>query len=321
MGNAALEILGRAASNGVHVLDDAGVKDLLPCLGIELGGEAPAGAVELRIALNNTREFGMVISAGLGGTDGALSAGNFKTDRAAVHAATQLTDAGDFLGLFKRSFAYQRLAARATRQGRPSPDALLLDCFGRLLDLAAQVTAGNGEAGLGLSQLDLDGLWLGERVTAPAARCELGARIPQRLDRPIAKIDKLIHPKTIGLIGVSGSGMNFGRIILRNLMGSGYAKEQLTIIRPNEAEIDGVKCVESLRALDHKLDLLIVAVGASAVYDLVDEIIAGNASKVAEYRSGKDKLFGFFVGIAMKASKGKANPAQLNDILKKKLAG
>ncbi|MCG6932754.1 MAG: hypothetical protein LJE57_03855, partial [Gallionella sp.] len=40
-----------------------------------------------------------------------------------------------------------------------------------------------------------------------------------------------------------------------------------------------------------------------------------------EYRSGKDKLFGFFVGQAMKASKGQANPAQVNDILKKKLAG
>ncbi len=54
--------------------------------------------------------------------------------------------------------------------------------------------------------------------------------------------------------------MNFGRIILRNLMGSGYDKERLTIIRPGETEIDGVKCVESLKALDHKLDLLIVAV-------------------------------------------------------------
>jgi aspartyl-tRNA(Asn)/glutamyl-tRNA(Gln) amidotransferase subunit B len=42
---------------------------------------------------------------------------------------------------------------------------------------------------------------------------------------------------------------------------------------------------------------------------------------VAEYRSGKDKLFGFFVGQAMKASKGKANPAQLNELLKQKLAG
>ena len=60
---------------------------------------------------------------------------------------------------------------------------------------------------------------------------------------------------------------------------------------------------------------------SGAIETLVDEIIAGNADKVAEYRSGKDKLFGFFVGLAMKASKGKANPAQLNEILKKKLAG
>ena len=60
---------------------------------------------------------------------------------------------------------------------------------------------------------------------------------------------------------------------------------------------------------------------AGAIEKIVDEIIAANADKVAEYRSGKDKLFGFFVGLAMKASKGKANPAQLNDILKKKLAG
>lgn len=60
---------------------------------------------------------------------------------------------------------------------------------------------------------------------------------------------------------------------------------------------------------------------SGAIEALVDEIISGNADKVAEFRGGKDKLFGFFVGLAMKASKGKANPAQLNDILKKKLEG
>lgn len=53
---------------------------------------------------------------------------------------------------------------------------------------------------------------------------------------------------------------------------------------------------------------------------IVDSIIAANPGQVAEYRSGKDKVFGFFVGLAMKASKGKANPAQLNEILKRKLA-
>lgn len=58
-----------------------------------------------------------------------------------------------------------------------------------------------------------------------------------------------------------------------------------------------------------------------AIEAMIDEIIANNPKQVEEYRGGKDKLFGFFVGQAMKASKGKANPASLNDILKKKLEG
>ena len=73
--------------------------------------------------------------------------------------------------------------------------------------------------------------------------------------------------------------MNFGRIILRNLMGSGYGKDRLTVIRPGETEVDGVRCVASLSALESKLDLLIVAVAADAVYSLVDEIISTDAAE------------------------------------------
>ncbi|HAU29695.1 MAG TPA: Asp-tRNA(Asn)/Glu-tRNA(Gln) amidotransferase GatCAB subunit B [Rhodospirillaceae bacterium] len=57
-----------------------------------------------------------------------------------------------------------------------------------------------------------------------------------------------------------------------------------------------------------------------ALEAVIDEVMAQQADKVAEYRSGKDKLFGFFVGQVMKASGGKANPGMLNDLLKKKLA-
>ncbi|MBA0900963.1 MAG: Asp-tRNA(Asn)/Glu-tRNA(Gln) amidotransferase subunit GatB [Candidatus Nitrotoga sp.] len=53
---------------------------------------------------------------------------------------------------------------------------------------------------------------------------------------------------------------------------------------------------------------------------MIDKIIADNAAQVAEYRSGKEKVFGFFVGLAMKASKGSANPAQMQEILKRKLS-
>ncbi len=47
--------------------------------------------------------------------------------------------------------------------------------------------------------------------------------------------------------------------------------------------------------------------------------MAANPDKVAEYKSGKDKLFGFFVGQVIKKSGGKANPAMVNDLLKAKL--
>jgi aspartyl-tRNA(Asn)/glutamyl-tRNA(Gln) amidotransferase subunit B len=60
---------------------------------------------------------------------------------------------------------------------------------------------------------------------------------------------------------------------------------------------------------------------SGAIEKVIDEVMAANPKQLADYRSGKDKLFGFFVGQVMKVTAGKANPAQVNDLLKRKLAG
>lgn len=57
-----------------------------------------------------------------------------------------------------------------------------------------------------------------------------------------------------------------------------------------------------------------------AIEQVIDQVIADNPSQLEQYRSGKDKLFGFFVGQVMKRTGGKANPAQVNDLLKQKLS-
>ncbi|MCA1956795.1 MAG: Asp-tRNA(Asn)/Glu-tRNA(Gln) amidotransferase GatCAB subunit B, partial [Zymomonas sp.] len=54
--------------------------------------------------------------------------------------------------------------------------------------------------------------------------------------------------------------------------------------------------------------------------EVINKILADNQDKVEQYRSGKDKLFGFFVGQTMRAMGGKANPAVVNEILKKLLS-
>ena len=59
---------------------------------------------------------------------------------------------------------------------------------------------------------------------------------------------------------------------------------------------------------------------AGAIEKLVDEVLAANAKQVEDYRAGKDKAFNSLVGQVMKATQGKANPAQVNEILRRKLS-
>ncbi len=82
---------------------------------------------------------------------------------------------------------------------------------------------------------------------------------------------------------------------------------------------------EAMWNSDEEADAIIESRGLKQVTDsgaiekVISEIISNNPGQVEQYRAGKDKLFGFFVGQVMKAMQGKANPAQVNEILKKKL--
>ncbi len=278
---AAAAILEQVASEGRTDLSPAEVAALLGGLGIALDGgtpSPPAASTELRIALEHTREFGLVLSAGPGGPE-AIDERNFRRGRGTVFAAAALTDAADFLRLFRRTVSHQKIVAAAHRDGLPVPGAQLEACFDALLALARAHPAAAAGARFALRRIELDCVCAGSALSVAAARCSIGAPVERPLPRPIGKIDRLLHPASLGIVGVSASGMNFGRIILRNLVASGYPKERITIIRAGETEIDGVRCAESLRTLGRKLDLLIVAVNAEAVYGLVDEIIETDAAE------------------------------------------
>lgn len=87
------------------------------------------------------------------------------------------------------------------------------------------------------------------------------------------------------------------------------AKDVLDYLMENASDVDGAIDTLGLKQVSD----------TGALEAICDAVIAANGDKVAEYKSGKDKLFGFFVGQVMKESKGSANPQSVNDILKKKL--
>lgn len=89
----------------------------------------------------------------------------------------------------------------------------------------------------------------------------------------------------------------------------------------------GKQVFDALWLAEGEVDDIIESKGLKQITDtgaievMIDEVIAANPSQLAEYRAGKEKLLSFFVGAVMKASRGKANPAQLNQILREKLKG
>ncbi|MEO6185723.1 MAG: Asp-tRNA(Asn)/Glu-tRNA(Gln) amidotransferase subunit GatB [Steroidobacteraceae bacterium] len=98
--------------------------------------------------------------------------------------------------------------------------------------------------------------------------------------------------------------------IVDNTVSGKLAKEVFEVMWAEAVDADTVIEARGLKQITD----------SGAIEKVIDAIMAANPKQLADYRSGKDKLFGFFVGQTMKATDGKANPALLNELLKQKLA-
>jgi aspartyl-tRNA(Asn)/glutamyl-tRNA(Gln) amidotransferase subunit B len=96
-----------------------------------------------------------------------------------------------------------------------------------------------------------------------------------------------------------------------NTISGKIAKEVLEAMWTGEGDADVVIENKGLKQITD----------TGAIETVIDEVMARNPKQLEQYRAGKEALFGFFVGQVMKATGGKANPAQVNELLKKKLAG
>ena len=95
-----------------------------------------------------------------------------------------------------------------------------------------------------------------------------------------------------------------------NTISGKIAKEVFEAMWSGEGSADAVIEAKGLKQITD----------GSAIDEIVDAVIAANPGQAAEYRAGKEKLLGFFVGQVMKETKGKANPGQVNEAIKRRLA-
>ena len=175
----------------------------------------------------------------------------------------------------------------------------------------------------GLSQYDA------EQVSTSKAHAEYFETAVGAMGKPDAKmvanwmmsdIAATLNKEGLELVNCPVSATRLAQLLAKiqdNTLSNKLAKEVFGAVWAGEQADKG----------DAQIDAIIEARGLKQVSDsgaieaIVDEVMNANAAVVEEYRAGKEKSFGFLVGQVMRASKGKANPAQVNDILLAKLKG
>jgi aspartyl-tRNA(Asn)/glutamyl-tRNA(Gln) amidotransferase subunit B len=140
----------------------------------------------------------------------------------------------------------------------------------------------------------------------------------------MGEVSRRLNTTDSGFDTIPVSATQLGALIARihdNTISNNAAKDVFDTLWTNTA----TSSTDKAAALQ-QVDAVIDAKGLKQMNDsgaleaIIDEVLAANPDNVAQYRAGKDKAFNALVGQAMKASKGKANPAQVNEMLKKKLS-
>jgi len=128
-------------------------------------------------------------------------------------------------------------------------------------------------------------------------------------EHEIAALNRDDLPITASPISPSSLGGLLGRIADQTISGK-LAKDVFAAMWQGEGEADAIIEARGLRQITD----------TGAIEAAVEQVLAANPDQVEQLRAGKDKVLGFLVGQVMKATGGKANPAQVNELLKKKLA-
>ena len=217
-------------------LQNAIASDLKGVLQVQfMPPDSEAFGNELIVGLRRTREFGMVISAGLGGTDTELYAERFRKGQAIIAALTAMTDGETFFRLFRQTVSYRKLAGLTRGQRRIVTDDQLIECFESFIRMGNHFSPDNPDAPFVIDELEINPFAFTDYLMVPLdGMCKFSLPEKEPTARPVARIENLLHPERIGIIGVSAKRRNFGRTILENIIGSGFDKDRIVILRDGE---------------------------------------------------------------------------------------
>ena len=256
-------------------------------LGVELSGMLVARCLDiddsvprqLLLSLRQDRAFGPVVAAGLGGTGTEVWNDGLKKDRGLRVMAASMCSEMNFVEEALAGTTFFPMISGLTRvSSEPmlEPETFI-QAVRRFATLAANFSPLSGWTPVTIEELEVNPMQIteGGGLVPLDAMMKLSRIKGSRDDAPQAKIDRLLRPESMLVIGASANKVNMGRVILKNLAASEkIPREKIYLIHPKADEIEGCRAFKSPAELPEKVDATVFTIPASeGSVELLEDLI------------------------------------------------
>jgi len=236
---------------------------------------------ELLMGSRNTREFGPVVTMGVGGVEIEYLSERIKEGKAISIASSHLLQKKDIVRILEPLAVYDKLVGKVRGKEALLTQAELVETNCRFSKLGAYYSPYVIEHPYVIEELEVNPFVAQDKkLIALDGMCRF-SKMHKKLRRSrFENIEYLLKPRSIGIIGVSEK-MNIGHIILNNILKEGFANWNVYVVKPGLKEIEGCTCVPTIADLPRTVDLFILTVAAEQNYEVMKELIKHEKARSA----------------------------------------
>jgi len=228
---------------------------------------------ELLMGIRNTREFGPIVSMGVGGVEIEYLSERIREGKAISISSAHLLPQKDILRILEPLAVYDKLVGKVRGRDALITREELLNTYFRFQQLGTYYSPYEPSHRYVIEEAEVNPFVVKEKkLIALDGMCRFSTDHQVLRKRPFENIEYLLKPRTIGIIGVSEK-MNVGHIILNNILKQGFNKWNVYVVKPGLKEIEGCSCVERISDLPKTVDLFVITVSADQIYEVMKELL------------------------------------------------
>ena len=271
------ESRGKRASSLKEIREE--IKGVLVCEMVDY--DKTGFGTELLMGLRNTREFGPVVTMGVGGVEIEYLSERIKEGKAISIGSAHLLERKDILRILEPLAVYDKLVGKVRGKAALITKEELIETYLRFQQLGAYYSPYETGHSYVIEEAEVNPFVVREKkLIALDGMCRFSRNHQELKMRQFWNIQYLLEPRSIAIVGVSEK-MNIGHIILNNILKEGFNNWNVYAVKPDIEEIEGCICVPTISELPKTVDLFVLTVAAEHNYGLIKELIENEKAQSA----------------------------------------